>query len=83
MIGWCFTIVRLCVLPLEMIDQPAYCHRCSIHDLHPIDSTEWNMSLISRFKGIAMDTEFQMKVIIMSNLYVLSIYVKKLFAKPT
>ena len=57
-----FCIVRLCVLPLEMTDQSPYCHCCSIHDLQPIDGTEWNMSLISRFKGIAMDTEFQMKV---------------------
>ena len=51
------------MLPLEMIDLPAYCHCCSINDVHPIDGSEWNMSLISRFKGIAMETEFQMKVI--------------------
>lgn len=54
--------VRLCVLPLEMIGQPSYCHRCRLNNLYPLVGSEWNMSLISRFKGIAMETEFQIKV---------------------
>ena len=57
-----YCVKRLCVLPSEMISDPPYCHHCSLNNLYPVNGSEWNMSLISRFKGIAMDTEVQMKV---------------------
>ena len=67
--------IRLCALPVEIISQPFYCHRCALNDLHPSEGSDWNMSLISRFKGIAMDTEFQMKVKILK--YKLKMHVTK------
>jgi len=50
------------VLPSEMSIQPSFCHRCCLGNIKPSYGDEWSQSLISRFKGIIMDAELQMKV---------------------
>jgi len=47
--------------------QPFYCHRCCLGNIKP-SCDEWSQNLISRFKGITMDAELQMKVSIIEGL---------------
>jgi len=61
-------VVRLCVLPWEMSAQPFYCHRCCLGNIKPSCDDEWSQNMISRFKGITMDAELQMKVSIIEGI---------------
>ena len=58
----CMIVIRLCVLPSAMSIQPSFCHRCCLGNIKPADGDEWSQNLISRFKGITIDAELQMKV---------------------